>query len=167
MVVPVDADVNEAQDIAEENRKEWLQGRKTGSLWRLHFQHHDGDDDGEYPVTKSLHAALGHPSYSFFGLRVKREQPVTGRRFPHRLGIDAGFSQKDPRVYFTRRFFGFMYEILECALHYRSRFQNKLPLSFSDMISAGEPPNPLGLFPLGLVPAELLGANEAPTTSRP
>src|SRR5258707_5478638 len=66
MVVPVDADVNEAQDIAEENRKEWLQSRKTGSLWRLHFQHHDGDDDGEYPVTKSLHAALGHPSYSFF-----------------------------------------------------------------------------------------------------
>src|ERR1700730_2617578 len=68
MVVPVDADVNEAQDIAEENRKEWLQGRKTGSLRRLHFQHHDGDDDGEYPVTKSLHAALGHPSYSSFGL---------------------------------------------------------------------------------------------------
>src|SRR5260221_9994706 len=66
MVVPVDADVNEAQDIAEENRKEWLQGRKIGSLWRLHFQHHDCDDDGEYPVTKSLHAALGHPSYSFF-----------------------------------------------------------------------------------------------------
>jgi hypothetical protein len=29
MVVPVDADVNEAQDIAEENRKEWLQGRKA------------------------------------------------------------------------------------------------------------------------------------------
>src|SRR5260221_12981617 len=66
MVVPVDADVNEAQDIAEQNRKEWLQSRKTGSLWRLHFQNHDGNDDGEYPVTKSLHAALGHPSYSFF-----------------------------------------------------------------------------------------------------
>src|SRR4029077_191512 len=79
MVVPVDADVNEAQDIAEENRKEWLQGCKTGSSRSLHFQHHDGDDDGEYPVTKSLHATLGHPSYSFFGLRVKREQPVTGR----------------------------------------------------------------------------------------
>src|ERR1700675_1762641 len=66
MVVPVDADVDEAQDIAEENRKEGLQGRKTGSLGRLHFQHHNGDDDREYPVTKSLHSALGHPSYSFF-----------------------------------------------------------------------------------------------------
>src|SRR5262250_1816936 len=72
MVVPVDTDVNEAQDITEENRKEWLQGRKTGSSWRLHFQHHDGDDDGEYPVAKSLHATLGHPSCSFLGLRVKR-----------------------------------------------------------------------------------------------
>src|SRR5258708_4964135 len=96
MVVPVDADVDETQDIAEENRKEWLQGRKTGSLWRLHFQHHDGDDDGEYPVTKSVHAALGHPSYSFFGLRVKREQPGYGPLPPntHFLGFDAEFSQK-------------------------------------------------------------------------
>jgi hypothetical protein len=60
-----------------------------------------------------------------------------------------------------------MYEIPECWLHYRSRFQNKLPSSFSDMISAGELPNPVGLFPLGLVLAELLGANEAAATPRP
>src|ERR1700730_18943115 len=96
IVVPVDAKVNEAQDIAEENRKEWLQGRKTGSLWRLHLQHHDSDDDCEYPVTKSLHAALGHPSYSSFGLRVKREQPNYVPLPPnaHLLGFDAEFSQK-------------------------------------------------------------------------
>src|SRR5260221_7381311 len=87
MVVPVDADVNEAQDIAEENRKEWLQSRKTGSLWRLHFQHHDGDDDGEYPVTKSLHAALGHPSYSFFWFegRPGRRLECAPRSSPSRL----------------------------------------------------------------------------------
>jgi hypothetical protein len=48
-----------------------------------------------------------------------------------------------------------------------SRFQDKLPLSFSGMISAGELPNSLGLFPLGLVPAELLGANEVAATPRP
>ncbi len=35
------------------------------------------------------------------------------------------------------------------------------------MISAGELPNPVGLFPLGLVPAEPLGANEAAATPRP
>src|SRR5271154_6307938 len=60
MVVPIDPHVNEAQHIAEENRKQWLQGRKTRSLRRRHFQHHDGDDDGKYPITKSFHAALGH-----------------------------------------------------------------------------------------------------------
>src|SRR6267143_1158524 len=54
VVVPVDADVYETQDIAEENRKEWLQGRKTGSFWRLHFQHHDSDDDGEYSLKASM-----------------------------------------------------------------------------------------------------------------
>jgi hypothetical protein len=54
-----------------------------------------------------------------------------------------------------------MYEIPECDLHYRSRFQNKLPVELFDMISAGEFPNPVGLFPPGLVPVESLGANEA------
>ena len=70
-------------------------------------------------------------------------------------------------MYFTRRFFGFMYEIPECGLHYRSRFQNKLPVELSDLISAGELPNPVELFSLGLVPAESLGANEAAATPRP
>jgi hypothetical protein len=54
-----------------------------------------------------------------------------------------------------------MYEIPECGLHYRSRFQNKLPVELFDMISAGEFPNPVGLFPPGLAPVESLGANEA------
>jgi hypothetical protein len=35
------------------------------------------------------------------------------------------------------------------------------------MISAGELPNPVGLFLLGLVPAESLGANEAAANPRP
>jgi hypothetical protein len=35
------------------------------------------------------------------------------------------------------------------------------------MISAGELPNPVGLFLLGLVPADSLGANEAAATPRP
>jgi hypothetical protein len=70
-------------------------------------------------------------------------------------------------VNFTRRFFDFMYEIPECGLHYRSRFQNKLPVELFDLISAGEIPSPVELFPLGLVPTELLGANEAAATPRP
>src|ERR1700730_13322639 len=97
MVVPVDADVNEAQNIAEENRKEWLQGRKTGSFWRLHFQHHDRDDDGENPVTKRLHAALSHPSLLLLlGLRDKREKHGYWPLPPnaHLLGFEAEFSEK-------------------------------------------------------------------------
>ena len=70
-------------------------------------------------------------------------------------------------MYFTHRFFGFMYEIPECGLRYRSRFQNNLPVELFDLISAGELPNPVGLFPLGLVPADSLDANEAAATPRP
>src|SRR5258708_19917095 len=63
------------------------------------------------------------------GLRVKREQPVTGR-FPRRLSpwLRRRVFAKDLRVYLTRRFFGFMYELPECWLYYRSRFQNKFPV---------------------------------------
>src|ERR1700722_6826854 len=60
MVVPVDADVYEAQNVAAENGKDRLEIPKTGPVRRLHFQHHDGDDYGKHTVTESLHAALGH-----------------------------------------------------------------------------------------------------------
>jgi hypothetical protein len=102
-----------------------------------------------------------------FGLRVKREQhsygPLPQRPFSW---LRRRVFAKDSLEYFTRRFFGFMYETPECWMHYRSRFQNKLPLELFDMISAREIPNPVGLFPLGLVPAESLGANEAAATPR-
>lgn len=52
MVVPVNAEVHEAQYIAEEDRDQWLQCRNLGSVRHLHLQHHDGDDDGQDSVTK-------------------------------------------------------------------------------------------------------------------
>ncbi len=74
---------------------------------------------------------------------------------------------KDPRVNFTRRCFCCMDEIPKRWLHYRSRFQNRCPVELLDMISAGEIPSLVELFPLALVPAALLGANEAATIPRP
>src|SRR5713226_6149351 len=88
---------------------------------------------------------------------------------PHayRLGFDAEFSQK------TR---GCISGVDSSALCTKSPnagcitgqdSRTSCLFACSDMISAGELPNPVGLFPLGLVPAESLGANEAAATARP
>jgi hypothetical protein len=105
----------------------------------------------------------------FFGLRVKREQPNYVPLPPnaHLLGFDAEFSQEtrwciscvDSSALCTKSLNAV------CATGQGSR--TSCLLSCSDMISAGELPNPVGLFPLGLVPAESLGANEAAATPRP
>src|SRR4051812_48470381 len=60
VVVPVDAYVDKAQHITGKYRHQWSQGGKRGSIWRLHLQHHNGDNDGEYPVTESLHTSFAH-----------------------------------------------------------------------------------------------------------
>lgn len=60
VIVPVDRNVNEAQDIAEEHREHRSQGCNISSVRRLHLQHHDRDDDGKYPIAESFQSALIH-----------------------------------------------------------------------------------------------------------
>ena len=74
VVIPVDSDINEAQDIAEKNGKTWPQGREIRSMRRPHLQHHNGDDDGNNPVTKGFHAALGNFLSSLRGLSSQSQQ---------------------------------------------------------------------------------------------
>ena len=60
MIVPVDADEDEAQDVAEEYRDQGLQGGEIMPLRHFHLQHHDGDDDGDHAVTEGFEASLVH-----------------------------------------------------------------------------------------------------------
>jgi hypothetical protein len=45
MVVSVDAEVDEAEHVAQEHRPQRPQGGEIGAVRHLHLQHHDGDDD--------------------------------------------------------------------------------------------------------------------------
>src|SRR2546422_9051648 len=52
MVVPVDAYVDKAEDIAQEDGKERPQCREVTAVRDLELQHHDGDDDCEHAVAE-------------------------------------------------------------------------------------------------------------------
>ncbi len=63
MVVPIDADVNVTQNIAQEHRQQRLQVGEFGRAGHLQFQHHDGDDDGDDAVAEGFQPVLFHGRY--------------------------------------------------------------------------------------------------------
>ena len=60
MVVPVDADVDEAQHIAQEDRQQRPQVGEGGPVRDLQLEHHDGDDDGDDAVAEGFQPSLPH-----------------------------------------------------------------------------------------------------------
>jgi hypothetical protein len=62
VIVPIDADVDEAQDVTENDRPVAEQRVPARVVRRLEFQHHDRDDHGDHPVGESFESPLFHPA---------------------------------------------------------------------------------------------------------
>jgi hypothetical protein len=60
MIVPVDADVDETQNVAEENRKNGAKHIKGRPVRDFQLEHHNGDDDGQNAIAESFHTILPH-----------------------------------------------------------------------------------------------------------
>ena len=60
VVVPVDPDIDKAQQIAQENRQQWRQRGEFDTVGHFQFQHHDGDDDCEHAVAERFEPVLLH-----------------------------------------------------------------------------------------------------------
>ena len=52
VVVPIDAQVDEAQHIAQEHGDQWRKCINADPVRHLHFQNHDGNDDREHAITE-------------------------------------------------------------------------------------------------------------------
>ena len=60
VIAPVNSDENKTEHIAQEYWNEWSQRVQSRPLWRPHFQHHDGDDDGYHTITKCFQTSFIH-----------------------------------------------------------------------------------------------------------
>src|SRR5882757_7903462 len=60
MVVPIDAEVNKAENVGQEHRQDWSKRCEIGTVRHLHFQHHNRDDDGDNAVAECLKPVRFH-----------------------------------------------------------------------------------------------------------
>ena len=60
VVVPVDADVDEAQHIGQKHRQQRLQLGEGSPVRNLELQNHDSDDDRHHPVAEGLQTSGSH-----------------------------------------------------------------------------------------------------------
>src|SRR5688500_11117998 len=77
MIVPIDAKVNEAEDVAEKHGQQRLQGGERRAVRHFQFQHHDGDDNRQHAIAERFESAFGHGRMITI-VAVGREQETKG-----------------------------------------------------------------------------------------
>ena len=60
VIVPVDPDVDEAEDVREEERENREECREIIAMRDTKLEHHDGDENGNHAVAEGLEAGGFH-----------------------------------------------------------------------------------------------------------
>ena len=60
VVIPIDTEVDEAQNVAEEYGDQRQQSLDALAVGRLQLQYHDGDDDGDHAIAERFKPILSH-----------------------------------------------------------------------------------------------------------
>jgi hypothetical protein len=81
VIVPINPEVNEAQDVTEEDGEQGAQCRETGAVGHFQLQHHDGDDDRD----NRRHRMLRVDSSASRRRLTKRNEDWREARWPNGL----------------------------------------------------------------------------------
>lgn len=79
MVIPVDPDMDEAENVADEDRPERKKIPQAVSMRRVEFQDHDCDEDGDDAVTEGFEPVFSHGKKAV-GLEFALEETFEKRR---------------------------------------------------------------------------------------
>jgi hypothetical protein len=60
VIVPINADIDKAEYVANKYRDQGIQGSKLIAMRHLHFQYHDGNDDGNYTIAERFQSIFPH-----------------------------------------------------------------------------------------------------------
>src|ERR1700752_2048652 len=60
VIIPVDADEDIAQQVAEKSRDHGTQARQRGFVRDAQIEHHDRDEDGDHAIAESFEPSFAH-----------------------------------------------------------------------------------------------------------
>src|SRR6185436_11700856 len=60
MIVPINADINEAQNVTQKDRQQRLERSRFGAVGDFQLQHHDRDNDRQHSVAERFQTILFH-----------------------------------------------------------------------------------------------------------
>ncbi len=80
VIIPVDADENIAQHVAEKSRNHWTQARQRGFVRDAQIEHHDRDEDGDHAIAESFEPSFAHILVFKRDVYVRRTRRIIPRR---------------------------------------------------------------------------------------
>src|SRR5574342_588731 len=100
MVIPIDAEKDKAQHIAQEFWSQRHQRRQSCLMGNLEFQYHDRNDNGKYTIAKGFESAFGHslsckkgPCHQLYFNREQAELDIVYSQSDHSLELETCFFQ--------------------------------------------------------------------------